>query len=87
MGESTREQAKRLYLEGHEVAYICQFTDIHRSTLYRWLDEDGIKRTRRTFWTIEQIRRTIQNKKNQIADLEKELDRIVRLNSGGDDDA
>ena len=87
MDESTRERAKRLYLEGHEVAYICQFTDIHRSTLYRWLDEDGIKRTRRTFWTVDQIRRTIQNKKNQIADLEKELDRIVRLNSGGDDDA
>ena len=77
MDESTRERAKRLYLEGHEVAYICQFNDIHRSTLYRWLDEDGIKRTRRTFWTIDQIRRTIQNKKNQIAELEKELDRNI----------
>ncbi len=85
MDESIRERAKRLYLEGHEVAYICQFNDIHRSTLYRWLDEDGIKRTRRTFWTIDQIRRTIQNKKNQISELEKELDRIVRLNSGDDD--
>ena len=80
MDESTRERAKRLYLEGHEVAYICQFNDIHRSTLYRWLDEDGIKRTRRTFWTIDQIRRTIQNKKNQIAELEKELDRIIDTN-------
>ena len=80
MDESIRERAKRLYLEGHEVAYICQFNQIHRSTLYRLLDEDGIKRTRRTFWTIDQIRRTIQNKKNQIAELEKELDRIIDTN-------
>ena len=48
--------------------------------LLQVVDEDGIKRTRRTFWTIDQIRRTIQNKKNQIAELEKELDRIIETN-------
>ena len=79
--KSTRTEATDLYRNAWTVRDICDKTNIGRATLYRWLDEDGIKRNRRDTVTLDTLERMAFKKRQELRDLQ---DRIVALTEGND---
>ena len=74
--QSVRTEATDLYQDSWTVRDICEKTNIHRATLYRWLDEDGVKRNRRDTVTLDTLERMAFKKSQELRELQ---DRIVAL--------